>query len=119
MTSFTFLALLPFMFVIFLVAGIAIGLQLILVQITLMATDTFGIPMLSKKLVLGFPVMIEQDFLPALIAVTCFTLGTKVTFMGLVVLLLMAGHTGHLQFVLVNVTFMASRALNRRRMLAT
>ena len=41
MAGFAFFTLLAFMLVIFLVAGIAIRLQLVLVQITLVAADTF------------------------------------------------------------------------------
>jgi hypothetical protein len=67
----------PFVFVVFLVARVAIGRKLDLVQIALMATDAFRLTVFSQQGVLGLFVMIEQYFFPPPIGVAGFALGAK------------------------------------------
>jgi hypothetical protein len=68
----------PFVFVVFLVARVAIGRKLDLVQIARVAADTFRFAVFSQQGVLGLFVVIEQYFFPPPIGVAGFALGTKI-----------------------------------------
>lgn len=67
----------PFVFVIFLVTGQTIGLQLILEQIALVAAGTLYFAVLPAQRVFGFLAVIEDDFFPLFFNVAGLTLGTK------------------------------------------
>lgn len=71
MAGLAFFSLLPFVLVIVLVARVAIGLQLILVQVFLMATGTLcrG-TVFAEQGKFGLLVVIEQNFLPAFFQMT-------------------------------------------------
>ena len=119
MTGFALLAFLPLVLVVFLVAGVTIRLQLILVKVSPVA---FGAlewrTMLAEQRKFSLLVVIEQEFLPALFVVARFALRPVLALVRFVIVLLVARYARHLQLVLVYVTLVTCRAFNRRQMLA-
>ena len=111
MASPALLAFLPPVLVVLLVTKEAIARQLVLVQVALVAARTLGLLVLVQKRVLGFLVVIEQNLFPVTLDVAAFALRTKLAFVGLVVLFLVAGHAGHLQLVLKQIALVAASAL--------
>jgi len=114
MASFAFLALLPFVLVVFFVARVAIGLQLVLIQIAFVASHAFRFYVLAQQRVFGLLVMIEHDLFPAAIDVAGLAQRSK----GLLVFVVLqvTGQTIHLELVLIQVSGMASHTLHGRTM---
>ncbi len=65
MANFALGSEIPLVLVVFLVTGVAIHLELVLIQIALVAIVALDIAMFPKQREFGLPVMIERDFLPA------------------------------------------------------
>lgn len=80
MAALTLGAKTSFVLVILPMARDAIGLQLVLVQVSLVTTDAFHFMVFAEQRVFGFLVVIEQDLFPFPICVAGFALGTKGTF---------------------------------------
>lgn len=110
MAGFAFLAFLPFVLVIFLMAGVAVCLQLDLIQIPFVAADAFRVMVLSEQRILGLLVVVEDNFFPALFVMTGFALGPKIPLV--LIVFLVARQAIHLELVPVNIAFVASNALD-------
>ena len=87
MASLTLGSEIALVLVVFLVAGIAVHLELVLIQVSLVAIVALHIAMLSKQREFGLPVMIERDFLPAALDMTGLAFRPKLALV-LVVLLM-------------------------------
>lgn len=98
MASLTLLAFLSFVFVILLVAREAIHRQLVFDQVALMAVSAFQRRrfVFAEQGEFGLLVVIEDRFLPIVLIMAGLALGAEFTFVGLVVILLVARDTGHL-----------------------
>ena len=90
MASLAFLAFLSFVLVVLLVAGETSRLQLVLVQIALVATRALGLLVLAQQRILGL-VVIELDFFPVFLVVARLALRPEVALVRLVVLFLVTG----------------------------
>lgn len=86
MARFAFFPFLPFVLIVLPVAGITIGLQLLLIRIPFVAADAFHFMMFSKKRILGCLVVIEQDFFPSPIRMASFTFRPKVALVFVILL---------------------------------
>ena len=100
---------LAFMLVILLVARDAVSLQFVLVQISLVAADTFRFFVLSEKRIFGLLVVVKKNFFPARFVMTSFTLGTKAS---LVLVVLLVAFVAKLRSILVFIVHMASLAFH-------
>ena len=97
MASFAFLALLPFVLVVLLVTRQAGGLQLVFVQVSLVAAHAFHRrTMLAQQRKFGLFIVIEENLFPIAFDVTTFTLRPEVAFVRLVVFLFVTRHASHL-----------------------
>lgn len=85
-TADAFLAIAPFMGVVFLVAGVAIDGSLVLIELSLVAGFALRSKVSAEQRVLGVQLMIEHDGLPVTLGVAGFAFVPVTPFM-LVVLL--------------------------------
>lgn len=109
MAALALLPLLGLMHVVLLVAGKAVGLQLFLVHITLVAGDTFDLLVFVAQLELGL-VVVEGGPYPRIHVVARLALETVLAFM--FVVLLMTGITGRLQFLRKRAVLVTTGALD-------
>lgn len=109
MAGLAFLAFLAFVLVVLFMAGEAIRLQFVLVQVAFMASHAFRIAMLAQQGVLGLLVVIEGHFFPAFRIVASLALGAEFTLVPffLVVVFLVTGIAVHLQLVFVQIALVA------------
>ena len=77
--------------VVLMVTGKAICLDLILIQVPLMATLALDGFMLMEQRVLGLPTMVEDNLFPATFSMACDALLSKISFM--LIVLRVAGQT--------------------------
>ncbi len=109
MAGFAFLALLAFVLIVFFVARETIRLQLVLVQIALVACHALRVAVLAQQGVFGLLVVIEGHFFPAFRIVASLALGAEFTLVPffLVVVFLVTGIAVHLQLVFVQIALVA------------
>ena len=105
-----FLAFFAFVLVVFFMAREAVCFQLVLVQISFVATHAFSRAMLAQQWIFRLFVVIKGNLFPATVNVAVFTLGTKATFV--LVVFLMAREAIHFEFVFVQVSLVAIIALH-------
>ena len=113
-TGFAFLAFLPLMFVVLLVAGDAGRWQLVLEQRTGVTGFALGFGMFAAQGVFSIPVVVERSCLPAFLDVTGFAFVAESSLMAfLVVVGAMAGDARLLEFFHVQDAGMAGFTLGR------
>jgi hypothetical protein len=93
-------------------------LQLVFVQIALVATYALDLFMFTVQRILGLLGVIKQNFLPIALGMAAFALRTEVALVYLVIILLVAGHASHLQLVFVQIALVAAYAFQRRAVFA-
>lgn len=108
--GFTFLALLPFMLVVFLVTGVAISFQFFLVSIAFVAFAALRIAVFAKQREFGLFVMIERGLFPTAIVMARLAFDTEATFV-LVIFLVTRIAIG-LQLLFIQIPFMTILALD-------
>ena len=109
-TSFALFPEVPFVFVVFLVTGVAGRRSLLFVEVAFVTALTLGGRMFALEQVLGVAIVIENDRLPNRFHVTGLALRTKVPLV--FVVLLVAGNTGCRGFFTGDWLLMAAFALN-------
>ena len=112
---FAFFSFLPFVFVVFLVAGNTSALYLVFIDIALVAAAAFNFFMLGEQRILGLLCMVEQNFFPFSLDMATFAFGAKTAFVFIV--FLVTGKTVHRQFFFGHIALVTATAF-RGQMLA-
>lgn len=104
--------------VVFFVASDTASLQLIFIQITFMAAHALHRLMFAQQRIFGLFGVIKQYLFPVAFDVTSLALDTEIAFVNLVVVLLVARHASHQQFIFIQITLMTAHAFQWCAMLA-